>query len=277
MRNKAMFSTAILLAALPFCAAAKERCEHSEARDLKLDLSGVKTVVFEVGAQELVLNASKGAAVSVQGRACASDQSKLPQLTLTQQRTGDKLVVRAQREVRVSWNSDKHYAYLQVQATLPDNIPVQVKVGSGDAIVAGVASLSLDVGSGDAKASRVHGMVYADVGSGDIELDDIGGLEVVSVGSGDLIARGVRGTARIGSVNSGDLEIHGTGGAVKLGSIGSGDADLTDIGGNVDVDSIGSGDLDVDRVRGQLTVLNIGSGSAYHRNVAGGVHLPSKH
>lgn len=278
MRNKAMFPSASLLAsllaALPFCAAAKQQCEHSEARDMKLDLSGVKTVVFEIGAQELTLSASKDAAVSVNARACASEASKLRQLTLTQQRIGDKLVVRTQRELRVSWNSDKHYAYLQVQATLPDNIPVQIKVGSGDAIVSGAASLSVDVGSGDAKASHVRGMVYADVGSGDIELDDIGGLEVVSVGSGDLTARDVRGAARIGSVNSGDLEIARTEGAVRIGSIGSGDARLTDIGGDIDVDDIGSGDLDVDRVRGQLTVLDIGSGSANHRNVAGGVHVP---
>lgn len=281
MRNRAMsfqtmFPTILLLASIPFGASAKQNCEHSEARDLKLDLAGVKTVVFEIGAQELVLNASKGAAVSVDAKACASDTALMPQLTLTQHRAGDKLVVRAQRETRMGWNSGKRYAYLQVRATLPDTIPVQVKVGSGDAVVSGVASLSLDVGSGDAKASHVRGMVYADVGSGDIELDDIGGLNVVSVGSGDLGARGVRGTARIGSVGSGDLEIVGTEGAVQLGSIGSGDAELADIGGDINVDRIGSGDLGVERARGRLKVGNIGSGSVNHHAVAGSVDLPRK-
>lgn len=275
MRNKAaLFPAILLLAALPFAASAQRACQDSEARDLALDLNGIKTLVFEIGAQELVLTASKDAAVSVKAKACASQSSLLQQLSLTQHRADDKLIVRADRDANMSWNSGKRYAYLQVRASLPDTLPVQVKVGSGEAAVSGVASLSLDVGSGDAKASRVRGMVYADVGSGDIELDDIGGLNAISVGSGDLTARGVRGSATIGSVGSGDLDVSGTEGAVRLGSVGSGDARLTDIGGDITVDRVGSGDLDVERTRGRLTVRKLGSGSLNHRDVAGSVDVP---
>jgi len=275
MRNKAaLFPAILLLAALPFGASAQRACQDSETRDLALDLAGIKTVVFEIGAQELVLTASKGAAVSVNAKACASERSLLQQLSLTQHRAGDKLIVRADRDANMSWNSGKRYAYLQVRASLPDTLPVQVKVGSGEAVVSGVASLSLDVGSGDAKASRVRGMVYADVGSGDIELDDIGGLSAISVGSGDLTARSVRGGAKIGSVGSGDLDVSGTEGSVQLGSVGSGDATLTDIGGDITVDRVGSGDLDVERTRGRLTVRKLGSGSLNHRDVAGSIDVP---
>jgi len=275
MRNKAaLFPAILLLAALPFGASAQRACQDSETRDLALDLAGIKTVVFEIGAQELVLTASKGAAVSVNAKACASERSLLQQLSLTQHRAGDKLIVRADRDANMSWNSGKRYAYLQVRASLPDTLPVQVKVGSGEAVVSGVASLSLDVGSGDAKASRVRGMVYADVGSGDIELDDIGGLNAISVGSGDLTARSVRGGAKIGSVGSGDLDVSGTEGSVQLGSVGSGDATLTDIGGDITVDRVGSGDLDVERTRGRLTVRKLGSGSLNHRDVAGSIDVP---
>lgn len=275
MRNKAaLFPAILLLAALPFGASAQRACQDSETRDLALDLAGIKTVVFEIGAQELVLTASKGAAVSVNAKACASERSLLQQLSLTQHRAGDKLIVRADRDANMSWNSGKRYAYLQVRASLPDTLPVQVKVGSGEAVVSGVASLSLDVGSGDAKASRVRGMVYADVGSGDIELDDIGGLSAISVGSGDLTARSVRGGAKIGSVGSGDVDVSGTEGSVQLGSVGSGDATLTDIGGDITVDRVGSGDLDVERTRGRLTVRKLGSGSLNHRDVAGSIDVP---
>ncbi len=275
MRNKAaLFPAILLLAALPFGASAQRACQDSETRDLALDLAGIKTVVFEIGAQELVLTASKGAAVSVNAKACASERSLLQQLSLTQHRAGDKLIVRADRDANMSWNSGKRYAYLQVRASLPDTLPVQVKVGSGEAVVSGVASLSLDVGSGDAKASRVRGMVYADVGSGDIELDDIGGLNAISVGSGDLTARSVRGGAKIGSVGSGDVDVSGTEGSVQLGSVGSGDATLTDIGGDITVDRVGSGDLDVERTRGRLTVRKLGSGSLNHRDVAGSIDVP---
>lgn len=270
----AIFPAILLLAALPFGASAQRPCQDSEPRDLALDLAGVKTVVFEIGAQELVLSASKDAAVSVTAKACASNAPLLKQLSLTQQRVGDKLIVSAKRDQPMGWYSEKRYAYLQVRASLPDTLPVQIKVGSGDAVVSGVASLSLDVGSGDAKASRVRGMVYADVGSGDIELDDIGGLNVISVGSGDLTVRGVRGDAKIGGVGSGGLDVSGTEGTVRLGSVGSGDARLAGIGGDVIVDRIGSGDLDVDRARGRLTVHRVGSGSVNHRAVAGTVDVP---
>ncbi len=275
MRNKtALFPVILLLAALPLAASAQRACQDSESRDLALDLTGVQTVVFEIDAQELVLTASKDAAVSVNAKACASERSLLQKLNLTQHRVGEKLIVRAERDANMGWNRGKRYAYLQVRASLPDTMPVQVKVGSGDAAVSGVASLSLYVGSGDAKANRVRGMVYAEVGSGDIELDDIGGLNAISVGSGDLTARGVRGSATIGSVGSGDLEVSGTEGALQLGSVGSGDARLTDIGGDITVDRVGSGDLDVERARGRLTVHKLGSGSLNHRDVAGSVDVP---
>ena len=275
MRNKtALFPVILLLAALPLAASAQRACQDSESRDLALDLTGVQTVVFEIDAQELVLTASKDAAVSVNAKACASERSLLQKLNLTQHRVGEKLIVRAERDANMGWNRGKRYAYLQVRASLPDTMPVQVKVGSGDAAVSGVASLSLYVGSGDAKANRVRGMVYAEVGSGDIELDDIGGLNAISVDSGDLTARGVRGSATIGSVGSGDLEVSGTEGALQLGSVGSGDARLTDIGGDITVDRVGSGDLDVERARGRLTVHKLGSGSLNHRDVAGSVDVP---
>ncbi len=270
------FLSTALLSLVACHAFASERCEYNAPRELNLNLSGIKTVVFDIGAQELKLNASKGAAVSIKGRACASEASLLPQLTLTQRRNGDKLVVRAQQDRgmgNIDW-SNRRYAYLTVTATLPDDMPVQVNVGSGDAHIAGVMSLAADVGSGDLDATHIRGALFADVGSGDIVAKDIGELHVVSVGSGDLSADGVRGTSRIGSVNSGDLKISNALGNVEIDSIGSGDVSLSDIGASIMVRSIGSGDLDIKHVRGALTVDKVGSGSVSHHDVSGTVHVP---
>lgn len=59
-----------------------------------------------------VLQAGPGAA-QLGGRACASNADWLPQLTVTQQKVGDKLVVKLQRENQgLSWNmSGNSYAY----------------------------------------------------------------------------------------------------------------------------------------------------------------------
>lgn len=278
---------------LPLTALADEpQCKFNEARDLKLDLAGAKAVVFEVNQHDLVLQAGPGAA-QLGGRACASNAGWLRELTVTQQKVGDKLVVRLQREGRSLSMSGNSYAYLDMRGTVPDTILVQLKVGSGDASVTGAHSLSADVGSGDIKLENIKGLVTAAVGSGDVVLDGAGALNLLSVGSGDFTARNVRGDAKVGTIGSGDFELDTVGGNVEIGvvgsgdttvrqangnvrvgTVGSGDTELRDIGGSVTVDRHGSGDVTARDVGGDLRVANSGSGDIRHSNVRGRVELP---
>lgn len=278
---------------LPLTALANEpQCKFNEPRDLKLDLAGAKAVVFEVNQHDLVLQAGPGAS-QLSGRACASNADWLRELTVTQQKVGDKLVVRLQRENRSINIGGSHYAYLDMRGSVPDTVLVQLKVGSGDASVTGAHSLSADVGSGDIKLTGIKGLVTAAVGSGDVDLDGAGALNLLSVGSGDFKARGIRGDARIGSIGSGDLGLDGVGGNVTLdvvgsgdtelrqvkgnvsvGTVGSGDTDLRDIGGNVSIGRHGSGDITARDIGGNLRVDNSGSGDVRHSNVRGQVQLP---
>lgn len=242
------------LALLPFAAMAQDgNCQHSQARDLKLDLAGAKAVVFDIGQHDIEV--VTGTDYAVHGRACASDAKYLPELTLSQHRVGDKLVVVARRDQRAWLSLGNNYAYLRLKATVPADLMVQLNVGSGDARATGVAALSADVGSGDVRAENVRGQVTADVGSGDIELENIGALHVVSVGSGDLKARKVARDVKVGDIGSGDVELYG-------------------VGGNVEVDEIGSGDIEVHGARGNLHVRSVGSGSVRHRDVTGKVDVP---
>jgi DUF4097 and DUF4098 domain-containing protein YvlB len=276
MRITSNILSICMLAALPFTSQAGERCEHSAPRDSVLNLSGIKTVVFDIGPHKLSVTGGKASSGSIRGKACASDVKRLADLVVTQQREGDKLIVRAERKGlfnKSSW-SGKHYGYLILAATLPDNLAVQVRLGSGNVVVDGVASLSADVGSGDLEARHVHGTFYADLGSGDIHASDVGSLHVVTVGSGDLSARDVRGTSRVDEIDSGNLTIANANGRVEIGSIGSGDASLSNIAGDVMVDSIGSGDLQANGISGDLVVDSVGSGSVGHRNVNGRVSIP---
>jgi hypothetical protein len=255
--RKTLLAAALLPVALfAGASSASEYCEHSQPRNLDLDLTGIKAVMFDIGPHDLTVTATPNAKAGVQGRACASNPERLAELTVTQQRLGDKLVVTAQRSDTLNINfGGNHYAYLDLKASVPDNILVQLKVGSGDARVRGVSALSADVGSGDVDARDVRGLVTADLNSGDIELDTIGSLNVLSVGSGDLSARRIARGATIGSIGSGDVE-------------------LVDVGGDVTVEKIGSGDLDVRDVRGNLTVRRVGSGSVDHSGISGRVDVP---
>lgn len=270
-------SVLFALALLPATAFAEQHCKFSQPQALDLQLGGVKAVVFEVNSHDLRLQASPGASAALSGRACASTQDLLSQLSLTQQKVGDKLVVTLKRDNQgLNFNfSGNTYAYLDLTGRLPDTILVQLKVGSGDALLTGAHSMSADVGSGDVVARDIKGLATAAVGSGDIELHNVGAVYVTSIGSGDVRINGVRGDARIGSVGSGDAELGSVQGTVNVGSIGSGDVDVRNVRGAVNLDSIGSGDFQV-RGAASLKVGRIGSGSVNHADVTGTVDLPKK-
>lgn len=267
-----------LLTLLPLAAQADEaHCPHSTPRELQLELEGVRTVRFEIGASKLRLDATSNATGLIQGRACASSTGALDGLRLEQQRDGDQLTVRLQREGLLGglFFAGKP-AYLDLAGSVPDSVLVQLVVGSGDAWLTGAAAMSADVGSGDVDARGIGGLVTAKVGSGDITLHDIGELHVLTLGSGDIEARQVRGHVEVGSIGSGDLELAGIGGNVEIGSIGSGDASLDEVRGNVTVGAIGSGDLDVRGVGGDLHVRGVGSGRVRHAGVAGNTDVPRR-
>lgn len=286
---------ATALLSLSSHAFAGESCKHTRPADMKLNLQDVKTVVFDIGPHQLDLRSGKGSPAAVSGSACASSAELLSGLKLVQERDGDKLIVRPlDSNAPRAFNFSTRYAYFKLSATLPDSVPVQLYVGSGEATVSGAPSLSLEIGSGEAKASRIEGAVRVDVGSGEGVVDNIGALHVDSVGSGELTARdigsleagsigsgdmsvsNVRGNATVNKVASGNLDIRGAGGDVEVGSVGSGDVDLRDIGGDVRAGVVGSGSIDVDIVRGGLTVTRIGSGSVSHSDISGAVRLPPK-
>ncbi len=300
---KSLVLASLLL--LPVAAHADDasRCAHSQVRSLPLDLVGVKTLILDTGASDLDLRATANASGRVEGRACASDAKALERFTLSQTKRGDRLTVLARRngdnDRGVSYNFDffgiqfGQYASLTLQADIPEDLVVELKAGSGDAVVTGLQALDATLGSGDLKVSRVRGTLSGSTGSGDIEASDVGGLDLSSIGSGDVTVRQVRGASRIGSFGSGDLDIKATrgpveigtggsgdvkltgiGGGVRIDSIGSGDITLTDIGGDVTVGSIGSGDIDLTQARGNLTVRSKGSGAIAHSGVTGRVELP---
>lgn len=260
----------------PLAASAADRCEHMAPQDLTLDLAGAKAVVFEVNSHELRLTAKPGKDGALTGRACASSDKVLKHLGLSQERRGDKLVVKLEREGGFSLFGNQ-YGYLDITGTVPDNVPVQLVVGSGDALVEGASIVSADVGSGDVTVRRTRGLVAAKVASGDIAVDDAGALKVIAINSGDLEAKRIRGAADVGEIGSGDFDLDGAAGNVSIGSIGSGNASVRDIGGSVSVDSVGSGDVEARDVKGGLKVNRIGSGSIDHSNVTGPLELPRGH
>ncbi len=249
----------LLLAALflaPFASHADD-CKYQAPRNLTLDLNGVRSVQVDLNSHDLHVSGTSGATGGqLTGRACASDQKLLDDLTVTQRREGDRLIIEAgARHSTVISMFGHTYNNLELNLQLPAQMPVVLNVGSGDAWATGLASMEAHVGSGDVHVNKIAGALTASIGSGDVDVNDIGSLDLGSVGSGDFKAHDIRGDARVGSVGSGDVTI-------------------ARVGGNVRIDTLGSGDVNVRDVRGDFTVGAKGSGDVSHSGVQGKVKVP---
>jgi hypothetical protein len=262
------------LLALALCAPALALadCQHSAPRTLDLDLDGVREVRIAIGSHTLELRGGDGPA-RIGGRACASEADVLARITLTQERRGDVLLVRAESNVSfVGIFFSPTYARLELEGSLPASLPLRLDVGSGEASLRGLGEVTAMVGSGELDlvgASRL----LAEVGSGDLTARDIAGPVRIEVGSGDAELEGI-GALEVERVGSGDLSARHIGGDARVRDLGSGDVALADVRGAVIVESVGSGDLEVDDVDGDLLVDSLGSGDVRHAGIAGRVMLP---
>lgn len=271
----------LLLALLlwPTLALADTHCSFQAPQNLDLQLHGVHAVEFHMNGSDLHLDAAAVNNLEVRGRACASSQKLLGALRVTQHREGDRLVVTAEDTSSGGLFSLFHnrYAYLTLHVRMPDDVPVILRTGSGDAWINGVASLRSEGGSGDLKLRGIKGAVELSTGSGDVSANDIGSLDVKSSGSGDFRVHGVHGHVHVAQIGSGDLHLANVDGKVDIGSVGSGDVTLRQVTGDVGIGSIGSGDIDVDGVGGDFSVRSHGSGDIDQRNVKGKVSVPDDH
>ncbi|KRE85376.1 hypothetical protein ASG75_07205 [Rhodanobacter sp. Soil772] len=253
-----LLTAALLLA--PIAAFAASPCKYEAPRNLQLDLAGVRSVQIDVNSQDLHLTGSDSTkGLTLTGRACASEQAMLDKLQVTQRREGDQLLIdigNTGGSFSFSLFGGNSYSSLDVTVQLPANLPVTVRVGSGDADVSGVQQLQTNVGSGDLHVRQVSGKFATSVGSGDVSATDVGSLDLGSVGSGDFKAEGIKGDARIGSIGSGDVTLRNVGGSVHADTLGSGDLNVSDVAGDLSLGAKGSGDVDHSGVKGKVSVPN---------------------
>jgi len=195
-----LLTAALLLAPLAALAAP---CKFQAPRNLQADLAGIKAVQIELHSQNLHLTGSGSAGgLTLNGRACASDSATLEHLTVTQQRVGDQLLIDIGNDNHFSFHLfGDSYAYLDITAQLPANVPVTLSVGSGDFKADGIRGDAKvgSVGSGDVVLRKVGGSVHADtLGSGDFTASDVAGDFTLSAkGSGDVNHSGVKGKVSV--------------------------------------------------------------------------------
>jgi DUF4097 and DUF4098 domain-containing protein YvlB len=269
----------LILAVASSAALAEHDCKFKAERNLDIDPAGLKTLALILGSSDAHVEGVAGLkSIEVRGKACASDEELLKDLTVDQERGGDRVRVTANRSRGIHINLfGSSYAYIDLTVRMPADLPLEIDAGSGDANVTDVAALSFSSGSGDLDARHVAGDAAIKVGSGDATIGDLGNLTVERVGSGDIRATRVRGEVKVGHVGSGDINLSDVHGGVQIESVGSGDVIVNRAGGDVVIGSIGSGDVTVDGVGGNFVVHSAGSGDLRHRNVTGKIEVPARH
>jgi DUF4097 and DUF4098 domain-containing protein YvlB len=270
----------LILAAASTTALANHECKFSAERNLDIDPAGLKALTLVLGSSDTHVEGVAGIKrIEVRGKACASDEEWLKDLTVDQERGNDRVrVITSKNRNGTHINLfGSSYAYIDLEVRMPADLALEVDAGSGDANVSNVAGLSFSSGSGDLNAHHVIGNVVVKVGSGDAIIDDIGSLTVERVGSGDIRSSNARGDIKVGHVGSGDMNFADVHGSVHIESVGSGDVGIRRAGGDVEIGSIGSGDVTVDGVGGNFIVHSAGSGDLHHHQVTGKVDIPKRH
>jgi hypothetical protein len=253
-------------------------CRYSAPRNVNLDAAALTSLLVNLGATDAHVRGVAGLSeIQVRGTACASSPQWLDDLKIDTSRSGPEATV----TVRTGHHDEifglfgfSRYAYMQLSVSVPPQLAVLLRSGSGDVVAGSLQSLDFHSGSGDLKAYQIAGALALQLSSADVDAHGVGSVELRGTGSGDVTVSDVRGDVRAAAAGSGDLHFSDVRGGVSVGSIGSGDLRLENIGGNIQVDSIGSGDLVADDVTGNLQVGATGSGDVTYHGVKGTVHVP---
>jgi len=251
-------------------------CKFKAERPLAIDAAGTHALVLALDSSDARVRGVAGLnKIEVTGKACASQEDWLAELTVAQRREGDRVVVTTnQHRQNTIGPFHSSYAFIDLEVRIPASLMLQIQSNSGDADVADLAALDFSTHSGDLIADHISGTITAELGSGDIKADDIGSLELRRSGSGDVRARRVHGDVRIGNVGSGDLAFEDVAKSVRVNSVGSGDVGVHGAGGDVVIDSVGSGDVTASNVGGDFIVKAAGSGDIHHHDIKGKVSVP---
>jgi len=285
MRVSSVIFISILSAACTGCSvqssAHKRHCDHSELHTLPLDYTGVRSVAFvSTAVNRLHITGSATPDASISARACAASTDALKQLTLRQERQGERLTVTLEHTKRSSWSwfgrwFGSEHAWFVLDTSIPADLAVEIDVEAGDLKITGVATLSSTVAVGNLDVSAIAGEVaIRRIGAGNVELDGIGSLSIDTLGAGNVEIKHVDGAVRIGEIGAGNIELDDAQGDVTIGSIGTGNVEIEQVRGSVSVGSIGVGSLEVNDISGDLRVQSKGIGSIHHQRVGGTVELP---
>ena len=228
-------------------------CHNTEARHLSAAVSGATRIVIVGAAGSLKVTGQPGAAnVEANGTACASDKDYLKEITLAAHRDGAELRIEAVLPGQ-TFSTGWMEARLDFEVTVPDNVAIVVRDGSGDTSIASTGPLEVVDGSGSLDIRNVKGGLKVEDGSGDLTIAGVTGDVKIDDGSGSMDVERIGGNVVI-TDGSGSIDVRNVQKSVTIADDGSGGVDVRDVGGNFVVEDKGSGAVSYERVAGRVSV-----------------------
>ena len=250
------------------------QCEFRAERTGAIDTQGVQKIVLRTGAGDLKVQGRDGARIEAKGDACASSQALVDAVAISVRREGSIAFVESVIPLeKLNKKEREGYAYIDLDITLPANLPVEAEDSSGDAELSGLAALTVRDSSGDLEIERVKGALDVQDSSGEVRIVDVGSLRLQD-SSGDVRIERVAGAVEVVSDSSGDMLVRNVGGRLDIRQDSSGDIRAEDVRGSVFVGVDSSGSIYARNVAGDFTVETDGSGEIEHENVKGRVSTP---
>jgi DUF4097 and DUF4098 domain-containing protein YvlB len=229
-----------------------EHFKYSEtAMDTKtFPVEGIAGVEMRLGAADITVVTKEGpeAEFIIKKTYRSSDKAYgeklLREADVTFERKGSTLVV--ERREGSKLNVDmilKGYVEIEITATIPSGIGLDVLTGSGDLQIDDrSAAVVIHSGSGDVTVGNAGAGFDVRSGSGDVRLRAATGTVKISTGSGDIFLGKLDGETQV-TTGSGEISAEALGGNTNLTS-GSGDMSVASSTGKISVKT-GSGDIEI--------------------------------
>lgn len=213
--------------------------DYVEARDLRLDASGLDELAIDAGAGSLEIRGDDrtdeifvSAKITVPGAGADEAQSLIEDhLVLALERVDGRAVLNSYFSDEMPRGHDGAGVGLEVR--VPASLALDVRDGSGSLGIRDVrADIRVEDGSGSITLDRAGGDVEIDDGSGSITVDDVAGSIRIVDGSGSILVRRVAGSVTIDD-GSGSVDVRDVDADLVIEDDGSGSLKFANIGGTV--------------------------------------------
>ena len=254
MTGSPLLFTVLLTAGvgLPAPPSLDARCDVRRELDRALDAADIRGVLVSAAAGSLRVTGSARGGVRVTAVVCASDEGLAEDARLVAEvRRGAAWIEADLSDHDGGW--DRDYVRMDLVIEMPAGLAADIRDGSGEVEVAGIAAVRIEDGSGPIEVEDIEGEVEIDDGSGDVVLRRVGAVQIED-GSGGIEIADVRGDVHVTEDGSGGIDIREVAGSVRIDDDGTGGIYVADVGGDLVVGDEGSGSLRYRDVRGRVRV-----------------------